>query len=489
MEYDNKAKKELVEFCREQYHDNPHELQIINEFEQDYHVHTPIWWYTRECFTYQMLNRALRIQDVEIIIKMGFFLRDVHQHIKQLYMQMEQHDVFTVYRGNGMSNVDFDEIRKKQGGLMAFNTFLSTSLNENISLEFAQKSLHKLESVGVLFQITVAPSISSAPFASVVSVSAIPNEEEILFSMHTIFRIGQIKQIEGRLWRVELALTSDDDEELKRLTDHMRTETRELSGWDRLGEVLIQMGNVDKAEEVYQIILKETSGDDEKKLGHLYHQLGWIKYYKGAYEEALESYHKAVETYQKSLSPNHLALATTYNNIGLVHYNKENHWNALEFYEEALEIQRKYLSSNHPALATTYNNIGLVYDSMIRYMKALEFYQKALDIREKSLPPNHPDLAISYNNIGLVCDNLGDYSKALDFYQKTLEIYQKSLPPIHSYIANINNNIGQVYYNMEMYPEALSFSERAVQIGQQSLPEFHPQLQLWRQNLDEIRKL
>jgi hypothetical protein len=43
MEYDDKAKTELVEFCRVQFRDNPHELQIIDEFERDYHVHTPIW--------------------------------------------------------------------------------------------------------------------------------------------------------------------------------------------------------------------------------------------------------------------------------------------------------------------------------------------------------------------------------------------------------------------------------------------------------------
>ena len=114
MEYDDKAKTELVEFCREQFHDNPHELQIIDEFERDYHAHTPIWWYTCECFTYQMLNRALRIQDVEIIIKMGFFLRDVHRHIEELHSQIEQNNIITVYRGKSMSNADFDEIKKKK---------------------------------------------------------------------------------------------------------------------------------------------------------------------------------------------------------------------------------------------------------------------------------------------------------------------------------------------------------------------------------------
>ena len=51
--------------------------------------------------------------------------------------------------------------------------------------------------VGVLFQITIDSSISSTPFANVRGVSYFQDEEEILFSMHSIFRIGQIKQING----------------------------------------------------------------------------------------------------------------------------------------------------------------------------------------------------------------------------------------------------------------------------------------------------
>lgn len=44
-----------------------------------------IWWYTRECFTYQMLNRALRLLESDIIIDMGFFIYDLYQQLEQLH--------------------------------------------------------------------------------------------------------------------------------------------------------------------------------------------------------------------------------------------------------------------------------------------------------------------------------------------------------------------------------------------------------------------
>ena len=54
-------------------------------------------------------------------------------------------------------------------------------------------------------------------------------EEEILFSMHSIFRIGQIEQIDenNRLWQVDLTLTNDNDPQLYALTERMREETKD----------------------------------------------------------------------------------------------------------------------------------------------------------------------------------------------------------------------------------------------------------------------
>jgi hypothetical protein len=79
--YNPISKKELGDFCRLHYADSPGELKVTDEFERDYARPSPIWWYTTECFTYSMLNKVLRTQDIEIILKMGFFIRDLHQQI------------------------------------------------------------------------------------------------------------------------------------------------------------------------------------------------------------------------------------------------------------------------------------------------------------------------------------------------------------------------------------------------------------------------
>jgi hypothetical protein len=136
--------------------------------------------------------------EVDRIIKMGFFLRDLHNHIDALHSEQyreEQHlHSFTVYRGQGLSQTDFDELLKTKGGLLSFNNFLSTSHDRAVSFAFAESSQDNPNLIGVLFEITINPSISSSPFANVENVGYYPGEAEILFSMHSVFRIGQAKQ-------------------------------------------------------------------------------------------------------------------------------------------------------------------------------------------------------------------------------------------------------------------------------------------------------
>jgi tetratricopeptide (TPR) repeat protein len=485
--------KKFVEYCREVFDGNEKELKYVSELERTYPDKTPIWWYTCECFLYPMLNRALRTTDVDIIIQMGFFIGDLHRHIEQLHKeQFCDHQVgktLTVYRGQALSTADFNTLKDTKGGLLSFNNFLSTSKDCTVSLPFAQSALTDPNSVGILFVMTIDPSKSTTPFASINAVSYFQTEDEVLFSMHTVFRIGTIQSMgeHPRLFQVDLTLTGGDDKDLQVLTDRIREETYpDAEGWFRLGEVLRTMGRFDKSQEVYEALLDQTT--DESERAPIYYQIAWTKDDQGEYEEAIRFYGKTIEIDKKRLPPNHLSFANIYNNIGMVYGKMNDYPKALSSHEKALEIYQQSLPPNHPDLAMSYNNIGIVHDGMGDYPKALSSYEKALEIRKQSLPPNHPDLAMSYKNIGIVYDNMGDHPKALSYYEKDLEIKQQSLPPNHPRLAATYNNIGAVYKDMGDYSKARSFMERAVNIAQQSLPSNHPNLQTYRNNLENMKK-
>ena len=485
--FEQKHINEFLTYCREQFVDNTFQLKNVDKFEQEYHLHQPIWWYTYGCFLYPMLNRALRMMEVDLIIKMGFFVKDLHNHIaarhSERYHEKKRYSSFTVYRGQGLSQTDFDQLMKAKGGLLSFNNFLSTSLDRSVSLAFAESNQDDPETIGVLFEITINPSIAPTVFSSIRDVSAYQTEEEILFSMHSVFRIGQIKQFDGnnRLWQVELALTSDNDPQLHDLTKYLSKEIIGLTGWNRLGSLMIRLGHFNKAEDLYEILLEKTTAPRER--ASIYHYLAQSMEHQGKYIDALRTYEKALEICQKTLPLNHRDLATSYGNIANVYDEMGEYSKALSYCEKAFEIQQKTLSPNHHSLTTSYNNIGLVYSNMGEYSKALSYYEKTLKIRQKTLPPNHPHLASSCNNIGLMYSKMDECSKALSYYEKAIEILQKTLPPTHPDLATSYNNVGSLYYNMGDYSKALSYYEKAIDIYQKILPPNHPHLATFYSNI------
>jgi tetratricopeptide (TPR) repeat protein len=493
IKFDQEHFRKFVDYCHEVFDGNEKELKYINELERKYPDKTPIWWYTFECFLYPMLNRALRTTDVDIIIQMGFFIGDLHRHIEILHQEQFGGDqigkTLTVYRGQALSTVDFKTLKDTKGGLLSFNNFLSTSKDRTVSLPFAQSALTDPDSVGILFVMTIDPSKSTTPFASINGVSYFQTEDEVLFSMHTVFRIGKVQSMgeNPRLFQVDLTLTGEDDKDLRVLMDRIREETfPDSRGWYRLGLVLHKMGQFDKSQQVYETLLDQATDESEKS--SIYHQIALAKDEQGEYEEAITFYDKAIEIYKKTLPLNDLSFASTYNNIGNVYRNMGDYPKALSSYEKAHEIKQQSLPPNHPDLAGSYNNMGIVHKNMGDYPKALSSHEKALEIRKQSLPPNHPDLAGSYNNIGAVYGNMGDYSTALSYLEKDLEINQKSLPPNHPDLAMSYNNIGLLYEKKGDYSKARSFYERAVNIAQQSLPTNHPDLKDYRNNLERMKK-
>ncbi|CAF1316949.1 unnamed protein product [Adineta ricciae] len=511
------------------------QVHDVEQLVHDYHTKKPIWWYTRGNDLHFMLNKALRVMDGDVLVQMGFFITDLHRNIEKLHKEqiidISFSSTFTVYRGQGLPKAEFEELRKAKGGLMSFNNFLSTSTKRDVCLSYAESNADNADFVAVVFNIQVDPTQSTTPFAFIGSLGQFLHENEVLFSMHTVFRIQYIQSIGTArlLYEVNMSLTSDSDEELDVLTNHIQREKSfHEQGWIGLGQLLIELGQNDEAEEIFNTLLNNRPSD--KEVSAIYHALGVIQFNRGAFDEgreffrkalvllenslpanhstiavsynnigsvydnmgdypkALEQYGKALSIQQESLPANHPGLAVSYNNIGSVYHNMGDYPKALEQYGKALSIEQESLPANHPDLATSYNNIGFVYHNMGDYPKALEQYGKALSIRQQSLPANHPDLATSYNNTGFVYDNMGDYPKALEQYGKALSIEQQSLPANHPTIATSYNNIGSVYDNMGDYPMAHSYYERSIEIAKQSLLQDHPHLLTFKKNLEYLKE-
>jgi tetratricopeptide (TPR) repeat protein len=468
IDYDQKAIEEFAAFLRRESGAN---CSNINRFEREYRPESAIEWYQREPSFFVKVNQALRTLDANLMIKMGFFICDLHRQIQDLHSQQisrSEKKEYVRYRGQALSEPDFEKLKKKKGGLLSFNNFLSTSKDYNVARAFAESNSQSSQKIGILFKLKIDSSTSSASFADLGSFGIFTDEQEILFSMHTVFRIEKILKIDStdRLYKVTLKLTNNDDEDLRDLADRLRMETPGPTAWERLGRLLNKIGRFDKAEELYTALLDKTHDDSRKAL--YYNQLGLVKYHQHCYQDSTDFYEKFREILQNRFAADYPLFATYFNNIGMTYDAIGEYSKALSFHKKSLRVRKATLPSDHLDLATSYNNMGLAYDKLKKYSEALSCFQSSLDIKRETLPENHPDFAQTYNNMGLVHMNMKDYEKASSCFQEALRIKEASLPENHPSLAYAYNNIGLAYYNAGDYTQALLFYEKDLKISEEN---------------------
>ncbi|CAF3684382.1 unnamed protein product [Rotaria sp. Silwood1] len=238
MKHDKRSIQEFVAYCRDS-HGNEFPKRDIEQFQQEYHEHSPIWWYTAPHFLYSVLQHSLETLDFEAIIKLGFFIRDLHEQLGKLHSEQFKKGkgkLLTVYRGQGLPKSDLQKLKSHVGGLLSFNHFLSTSPDRLISIANARQTAENQESVRVLFVITVDLSISSTPFANIRDLQYYSSHESVLFTTHSVFRIERIQQMdkESRFWQVQLTMMEHNDGYWSSLTEFMRNEIQGPTEYHRL---------------------------------------------------------------------------------------------------------------------------------------------------------------------------------------------------------------------------------------------------------------
>ena len=113
---------------------------------------------------------------------------------------------------------EIQQMQQAEGNLVSTNSFLSTTNDYEAALFFAGAGNVDTSVIyGIEVDITKKHSV---PFAQIDYLSIFKEEDEVLFSMGAVFRVGQTKQIQERLWMIDLTLTSTEDEQWNIITAH-----------------------------------------------------------------------------------------------------------------------------------------------------------------------------------------------------------------------------------------------------------------------------
>ncbi|CAF1156105.1 unnamed protein product, partial [Didymodactylos carnosus] len=464
MKYSPKSKQELIDLCNQQHKGYDKEPYSLREFDQTYSSDQALFWYTLDSFLYRVLNQALRTQNVDLLFAFGFVIKDIHEQLKQLQQSTNTDPILKLYRGQKMKTEELERIKESIGEFISMNSFLSTSRNRSVSLGFVSSASSSDDLQRVLFEISVDTRIKSRkPFANIQSLSFYDEEEEILFSIGSVFRIQQIHfDNEYQVSIIALTFCSDADNEYEELYQHMKQEAcgNKETSLISLGRLLWKQGKYDQSINYYNRLLSELPENDPN-IPICYDNLGNAASDQGDFDSAHHYYNRALDIYLKILPSDHTDLATCYNSIGELYREKGENQLSLQNYELALKIYNK---KNDRRAAYCYNNMGIVYDKEEKYDLALDTYNKSLKINEQHLPPNHPDLIISYLNIGEVHLHMGEYDSALQNLEKALQIQIKALPSYHKAAAHIYEYMGMAYQLKHDYEQALFNLNKALDI-------------------------
>jgi len=413
-ESEEDTKKDMLTFCRHFYARSQDTLNILNDFEKDFVPELSIYWYTRECFLYKMLNKALWTPEPDVLYKLRYFLRHLHQQIlSQAKLQHHHRSSIIVYRGQSISIEQIEKLKKNIGGFVSFNNFLSTSLKRDVALNFLFGS-----EMGILFEIYIDTTIKKFPFANIEHLSFQQGENcesEFLFSMGTVFRIVGMDK-EKNFHRVQLMLSSDMDQQLAEYTKRTREETRSSHSFLSLLKIMYELGQyacVDRFAEIFRDNNLLTINSD--LLDAIHNIFGLIYHDRGQLKEALEHFHNSLTICLDSFSADHPKLAVTYNNIGCVYSTQSDYETALTFHQLALDCETNSDEPNISSIVTYTNNVASIYDDQENYEEALVYHKRALELQKQYLGENHPSLTRTYNAISAIYYKLNDYEQTSEF--------------------------------------------------------------------------
>ncbi|CAF1327437.1 unnamed protein product [Adineta ricciae] len=494
------ARKEMLNECKREYQEDPVQSSKIEEFEANYSPTEAVRWYTRDCFLFRLVNRAMRTQNIDTIYTYRSFILDLHKQLCRL--SISTLDIDEVYRGQLMAFEEIEHMRSNINGLISINTYFSTSKRLYIASGFSGGGLGRPCLESVVFTIKIRPNMTEKPFANIQDYSYISQEGEVLFSAGTIFQIIDVSELTDGIWSVELNLSSDIQEQWYDVMRYLRTEMTARPTLVTLGNFLSEMGDLDKSERYYHLLMNELENEEDTgailtaiaavhfrkndftralnycnqgleqltALPHIhpdlataYNIMGMIQLELNQLDDAVQYFKYALNVHEQTLPNDDPLIAADLHNMATVDLKAERFDEALTRFNRSLQIKLAVLPADHPLVGHTYANMGLLFAKQKQWTKAHYFYDKAIDIQQKTLPITHPDLAVSYANKASALVGEKQFDRALQLYNQALAIELARDPLCTSHLVNIYEQIGLIYIQTREHTEAIYSFEKALQ--------------------------
>jgi tetratricopeptide (TPR) repeat protein len=458
LPHNEQAKKQMMDACRDYYRDN---LELLNEFEQNYQAKEALHWFVESLFLQKMINKALQTEDTDLLYKLRYFLVDLIENLArehQLIVQSNEEKLI-VYQEMKLSNDELNQFQDNKSQLISMKEFLTANTDRSSVLTLSASSL-----ISVLFEIECNDNMIFADITQLLS-----DQKTILFDFNATFRIENIEQDE-QILMIKLKAVTDGRTILRKYIDDTHGQIENLSIPVMFGKLICDMSQWNQSQIYFEHLLNDLHDED---VAWIEHSIGQVHHWKGEWNEARKYYDRAYDRMMQNESVRIKDSAVILLSIGDILYLQGKYEEGHDFHQRALTIQNEYYPSNHAHIATSLANIGRIYNIRLNYNEAFDFYKQALTIQEEYYDHFHIDIAGTLKNIGDILTNQQKFDEALDYYERAASIYEKYYPFGHVLVTSILNQIGYILSTKKKYNEALNSVQRALAIQKNYYPFGH----------------
>ncbi|CAF3285608.1 unnamed protein product [Rotaria sp. Silwood2] len=430
---DEQSKKDMIEKCTDYYRGNRRELKKIDQFRETYTHDDAIRWYTRDCFLYRLLNKALRTENIELLYAFRFFIIDLCDQLKIQRDKGKKKKILKLYRGQRMSKDEFGRLERSIGTLISTNGFLSTSRDLSVSLAFAGQGMEETDDrYAVLFIIHIDSSLNSFDFADVYDTSEMPSEKEVLISHDASFKIDSVqKNSDLNIWQVRLTATDEGSDHVQEYNLLFQELMKDQSAAVLLGAFFWRdMEYIEHAKKYFETLLQSLPSN-HSDVPFIYNYIAASHYEKGELNLALENYQRAYAIRQAQLPLKHADIIASLHNIGNIYCEKEEFNKAYKYYSHALTIDKDSHNIDSLSRAGIYEALGNLFRKKRDLNSALDWLTRAYHMYMRLLPAPHPHIARCLGNIGLVHETKRDIDLALKCFFEEFEMEEQCLSPDH----------------------------------------------------------
>lgn len=264
-------------------------------------------------------------------------------------------------------------------------------------------------------------------------------------AVHYLMRAGEMAE---SLYAVEEAQNYYHMalEAMGHLADDLENEKQRVIITGRLGLLHQIIGNWQKAVEYHErtiVLLNEAEEElrraspaamefrefadaplDERwlavRMAESYRNLGNIKRFQAAYEEAEDCYKHAIAISREI--EDHFGIAEANRGMGYIHWRRGEYDKAISHYDRTMQEMER--SEDKSAMGIVSIELGNVYNSVGDWVKAIEYYERA--IRELERSENLREMARAYNNLGDIFIQREEWDKAIMYFSRSESTAEKA---------------------------------------------------------------